>query len=573
MKSPIISTICQMGVTHIAQRAALTHRQIAGRLALFTSNWRVITKDPWVLNCIQGYTIDLTEQPTQFQSPQELRFPLHEMECLTKEVEKMLEKQAVSQVPREQAAKGFQSQLFLVPKKEGGMRPVINLKCLNSFVRPVHFKMEGIHLLKDTLKPGDWMTKVDLKDAYFMIPIASNHRRLLRFQWKGKTYQFNCLPFGLSSAPWVFTKTTRPVVAILRSIGLRVIIYIDDILIMADTPTMAREHTAGLIFLLENLGFIINYPKSLLTPTQELNFLGFLINSAGHANQDAWRKNQADTLGGKKTSGCKVPICTKPVPPARQTEPCSSGHSPSTTVLQEPANLPQGCSRNRESELLQPSTANSCSTGRIAMVATAPYELEWAVPSDTEPRFGDRDRCLKHRLGCPLSGCQNRRTLVKDRDTPTHKLSGATSSNASCQMLRQREEGHTHPSKDGQHNSSDIHKQVWGHSISRIKPADERAMAVVPRQEHYTAGYSSSRHPEHHCRRGISGDEGQIRLDALPRNLQQDQHNTRSTAGGPVCLQINPPTPKLCELETRPRSYGNRCLHPIRRYNLRSTRR
>ena len=176
MKSPIISMLLQMGVKHVAQRVALQHVQIAGRLHLFVPNWKVITKDPWVLICIEGYTIDLTEQTTQHQPPQELKFPPHEMECLTKEVERMVKKQAISQLPRGQAAKGFLSQLFPVPKKDGGMRPIINLKRLNSFVQTVHFKMEGIHLLKDTLKTGDWMTKVDLKDAYFMISIASHHR-------------------------------------------------------------------------------------------------------------------------------------------------------------------------------------------------------------------------------------------------------------------------------------------------------------------------------------------------------------------------------------------------------------
>ena len=307
MKSPIISALLQMGVNHVAQRVALDHMQIAGRLSLFTPNWKVITKDPWVLNCIQGYTIDLTEQPIQYQPPQPLGFPLHEMESLTKEVEKMVEKQAVSQVPRGQAAKGFQSQLFSVPKKDGGMRPIINLKRLNTFVRTEHFKMEGTHMLKDTLKPGDWMTKVDLKDAYFMIPIASNHKRLLRFHWRGKTYQFNCLPFGLSSAPWVFTKTTRPIVATLRSMGLRSIIYIDDILIMAETPTLAKEHTAGLIFLLENLRFIINYPKSLLIPTQELNFLGFVVNSANMEIRMPGGKIRQIRLETKKLLGTKYP--------------------------------------------------------------------------------------------------------------------------------------------------------------------------------------------------------------------------------------------------------------------------
>ena len=94
-----------------------------------------------------------------------------------------------------------------------------------------------------------------------------------------ETYQFNCLPFGLSSAPWVFTKTTKPIVVILRTKDLRMIIYIDDILILSETESLSREQTAGLVFLLENLGFIINYPKSILKPSKEIEFLGFIVDS------------------------------------------------------------------------------------------------------------------------------------------------------------------------------------------------------------------------------------------------------------------------------------------------------
>ena len=221
----------------------------------------------------------------------------------------MLTKRAVAPVPREHRAKGFLSQLFIVPKKDGGMRPIVNLKSLNSFVETVHFKMEGIQMVKDILRPGDWMTKVDLKDAYFMIPIATNQRRLLRFQWQGTTYQFNCLPFGLSSAPWVFTKTTRPIVGILRTLGLRMIIYIDDILIMADTLHTAKEHTAALIYLLENLGFIINFPKSLLEPTREIEFLGFTLNSMSMEIKVPGNKIKQIRLEAKKlqdTEACKA---------------------------------------------------------------------------------------------------------------------------------------------------------------------------------------------------------------------------------------------------------------------------
>ena len=68
--------------------------------------------------------------------------------------------------------------------------------------------MEGIHTFKDLVQQGDWMTKVDLKDTYFTIPIHTKYIKYVRFIVAGKVYEFTCLPFGLSSAPRVFTKTS-----------------------------------------------------------------------------------------------------------------------------------------------------------------------------------------------------------------------------------------------------------------------------------------------------------------------------------------------------------------------------
>ena len=114
-------------------------------------------------------------------------------------------------------------------------------------------------MLKDLLRPGDWLAKVDLKGAYFTIPIHHDHRAFLRFQHVDRVFQFTCLQFNLSSAPWVFTKTLRPAIALLRELGLRLIIYIDNILATGMSKELLRDQVQGLIYLLESLGYVVNY--------------------------------------------------------------------------------------------------------------------------------------------------------------------------------------------------------------------------------------------------------------------------------------------------------------------------
>ena len=110
-------------------------------------------------------------------------------------------------------------------------------------------------MVKELLRPGDWLTKVDLKNAYFTMPVHTSHRK---FQLLEKMYQFTCLLFGLSSVPWVFTKTLKPVLALLRKMGVRLVAYIDNILVLAESRELALDHSTGVIYLLECLGFVIN---------------------------------------------------------------------------------------------------------------------------------------------------------------------------------------------------------------------------------------------------------------------------------------------------------------------------
>ena len=66
---------------------------------------------------------------------------------------------------------------------------------------------------------------------------------------------------------------------LLRSWGIRIIVYIDDMFILAKTREETSQHLEVLLFLLEALGYIVNREKSYLDPAQELEFLGLLVDS------------------------------------------------------------------------------------------------------------------------------------------------------------------------------------------------------------------------------------------------------------------------------------------------------
>lgn len=249
----------------------------AGRTRLCLPNWSLITQDPWVLETVVGYRLELEARPWQKVSPKSGLIPQEQLREVKKEVESMLAKKAIREVTPIQGQ--FLSRIFTVPKKDGSSRPIINLRPLNRFMAKHHFKMENVAMLKDLLKKGDWMGSIDLKDAFQTVPVHGDFCKLLRFRWEGKMYEYQCLPFGLTSAPRTFTKVMKPIMALLREKGVRCLIFIDDILILATARQELILILQEVITLLRLLGFTINMEKSELTPTQRIQYLGFRIDS------------------------------------------------------------------------------------------------------------------------------------------------------------------------------------------------------------------------------------------------------------------------------------------------------
>ena len=174
---------------------------------------------------------------------------------------------------------GFYSRLFVVMKASGDWRPVIDLSILNKFVEQTPFKMETVQSVLSSIRKDDWMISLDLKDAYFQVPIHPDSRKYLRFCVQGEPFQFKALCFGLSTAPQVFTRVMAPISAILHDKGIRMLRYLDDWLISApskDSCLQARDETLRTC---ETFGIAVNLAKSTLEPTQLITYLGIVIES------------------------------------------------------------------------------------------------------------------------------------------------------------------------------------------------------------------------------------------------------------------------------------------------------
>ena len=245
------------------------------RLSPYLHNWTLITNDIWVLNIItSGYRLEFTRLPPLGQVSL-TSFDL----LLEEEICTLLQKGAIQVVPSKDILDGFYSRYFLVPKKDGGLRPILDLRDLNKFLAVRKFKMVTLESIIHLLRQGDWFMVVDLKDAYFHITIHKSHRKYLRLLFNNIVYQFAALPFGLSTAPRTFTKCMAPVAAYLRLQGIQVYPYIDDWLIVSKSKHQALQDTQYVLHTLQALGLTINQEKSKLSPSQFVDYIGARIDS------------------------------------------------------------------------------------------------------------------------------------------------------------------------------------------------------------------------------------------------------------------------------------------------------
>ena len=172
------------------------------------------------------------------------------------------------------------SPLSVVANSTGKLRLVVNLRYLNKYLWKQKFKYEDLRTAMLLLEHNDYLFSFDLKSGYHHVDIVEAHQKFLGIEWGGAYYVFTVLPFGLSTACYVFTKLMRPLVRYWRASGIRIVLYLDDGLATAADKQSALKTSIFVRETLSKAGFVTHPVKSQWSPVQRLSWLGFVIDTS-----------------------------------------------------------------------------------------------------------------------------------------------------------------------------------------------------------------------------------------------------------------------------------------------------
>lgn len=237
--------------------------------------WISIGASDQVLNWIlQGVILPIDSDIPCFSLPNHVLTREQEL-FITNELKQLLQAGLIRKVAHRPHCV---SPIGCVSKKSGSFRLIADLREVNNYSNVEKFVNEGIDTVIDIVESDDYGVTVDLKSGFFHVPVHKSSQTYLGFEWQGSFYVWCVLPFGYCGSPYYFNKVLRPVVTYLRQNGLRVSVYVDDFINLAKLNKI-HEDRDFMIKTLEDLGWHINYEKSQLEPKQDIDYIGYIIDT------------------------------------------------------------------------------------------------------------------------------------------------------------------------------------------------------------------------------------------------------------------------------------------------------
>jgi hypothetical protein len=255
------------------------------RLRKRANFWEDLGANAMVMNWVRhGFKAWFSEEPAcrRKANQESCHEPEAHSQFITASVEALLARGVIGEWDPQWGAPRVISPLKVVPKKGNKYRLILDLSWLNKHLTFPKFKYDSVKQIADLFEPGDYMFAWDAKDGYWHVDLHEDMWQYMCFEWKGKTFYFGQMPFGLAPACWVFTRMMRVSIDHLRMQGLKVLSYIDDGLAAANLKSEASRLRQLTIDTLIGCGWLLNWAKSDLNLSQkDKEFIGYLISTQG----------------------------------------------------------------------------------------------------------------------------------------------------------------------------------------------------------------------------------------------------------------------------------------------------
>jgi hypothetical protein len=167
--------------------------------------------------------------------------------------------------------------LSVATNSQGKRRLILDARPVNLWLQYLAFSYERVQDVADYAQPGDFMVTRDLRAGYHHVALARSLWPLMGFQLEGVMYCFTCLPFGLSQAPYVFTRIMQCVHAVPRSWGYRMTDMVDDGANIARPAALLQKENRDVLFLQAAVGLVHAWDKCKIHPASQQVFLGFVV--------------------------------------------------------------------------------------------------------------------------------------------------------------------------------------------------------------------------------------------------------------------------------------------------------
>ncbi|XP_041483129.1 uncharacterized protein LOC121429934 [Lytechinus variegatus] len=236
--------------------------------------WKEIGANSEILSILdKGYVLPFMTLPDDADIRNN-RSAIENSSFVEEEIGKLIKKGCVSELKKKPKVVNP----LTVSNNKAKLRMVLDCRHVNPHLFKQKFKYEDAKAVCDVFEKGDFVFTYDLKSAYHHIEIHDDHKEYLGFAWNfngiRRYFVFNVLPFGLSTAGYVFSKIMRPVVSHWRNQGHKAIMFLDDGIAGLDSLEGAKSFSVNVQLDLRKLGFLLANEKCDWEPKSRAKWLG-----------------------------------------------------------------------------------------------------------------------------------------------------------------------------------------------------------------------------------------------------------------------------------------------------------